>query len=237
MLRFEYKYLLTQFEYRQVRNSVLPFVNQDPYTERAPGGAYLVRTLYFDTHDYRAYREKASGDFGRIKLRLRSYSSDAGAGLPVRVEIKARWGWAMGKHTTFVTMEDYRKFMACRHFSGPPDPVTTEFERLVHTRSLRPKMLVEYRREGYKERGGDVRLTFDHRVQSTRARCLFPENPHFRTHRGQAVVFEVKSQSERPGWLCRIMRDSGVRNVANSKFGQGVEVSCPDVTTPAWGQW
>ncbi|MFW6229203.1 MAG: VTC domain-containing protein, partial [Alkalispirochaeta sp.] len=87
--RFERKYLLDLDEYYPLRNRIRAFAESDHYT-RLAGHSYLVRSIYYDTRDYRAWYEKEDGDFGRIKLRIRAYTDRRDACRTVSVEIKTK---------------------------------------------------------------------------------------------------------------------------------------------------
>lgn len=232
--RFELKYRLTYQQYHGVRNALAPYMEADAYSST---GLYLVRSLYFDTFNYQAYHEKMGGDFGRIKLRLRTYAPTPEGNPPIRVELKTRRGEAMEKFSTFVSTADGLQFLDTWHW---PDlqgsPVLTEFERLLHLRHLRPKILVQYRREGLQCRDRDsLRITFDHGVQSASAVSLFPREEIFFRHQSPGiVVFEIKCRLQRPAWLTHIIKKHSLKYLANSKYTQGIETARPDVITPTW---
>lgn len=233
--RFEYKYRLTYNHYLRVRSAILPYMQKDPFTKGPGNRRYTVRSLYFDTSDLRAFVEKLNGDSDRVKLRLRAYQREARAEMLVRVELKARKGMAMEKHSTWASLEDYQRFMDSWHWPDVSDPVLSEFERYVHLKTLRPKVLVEYQREGYLSRiGGEVRVTFDHQVKSAWAETLFPDAPFFRKFYPGMVVFEIKCDKRQPFWLRRLVRDQELKLAANSKFAQGIEISRPDIVRSVW---
>jgi hypothetical protein len=235
--RFELKYRISHWQYRQVRNAIVPYMEPDEFSLADPSGFYLVRSLYFDTYNYQAYHEKMGGDFGRIKIRIRSYSNTMTENIPLRVELKTRRGTAMEKFSSFVPAFYYSQFMKTHHWPSYDSPVLTEFERLFHLRSLQPKLLVEYRREGLLPRGReDLRITFDHKVHSASSASLFPEKPFFRTHDNNEIIMEVKCRTAQPAWLSRLIQQQGLKWVANSKYTRGIEVSRPDAVTPMWSQ-
>lgn len=232
--RFELKYRLTYQQYHRLRNALTPYVESDEYSR---AGSYLVRSLYFDTFNYQAYHEKVEGDFGRIKLRLRTYAPSLEGNPPVRVELKTRRGEAMEKFNTFVSSGDCLEFLETWHWPRVQwDPVLMEFERLLHLRNLRPKILVEYRREGLLCRERDnLRITFDHDVKSAAAASLFPGEEVFLRSQGTGtVIFEIKCRQERPAWLTGIIKRHSLKYVANSKYTRGIEIARPDVICPAW---
>ncbi len=227
--RFELKYHIPFQQYLAIRNALVPYMKQDEYTQ--PSGRYIVRSLYYDSDDYQAYYEKIGGDYGRIKLRIRSYSDKASEAGLLKVELKTKFGTSMEKYSTFVTREDYEYFLAKNHWPKTSDQVLMEFERLYHLRALKPKVLLDYRREGYNCRdGSSLRLTFDHQVKSASSSSLFPDPVFFRNHYGHStIILEIKCQGKQPAWLAAIVRQQGLRFIANSKYVQAIEISRPDV--------
>jgi hypothetical protein len=233
--RFEYKYRLSFQQYLQVRSAIRPAMQIDQYSLAAPQKRYLVRSLYLDTDTLTNYVEKVHGDCDRVKLRIRSYSAEPTRNLPLRAEFKARRGITVEKHSTWITMADYQKFISYRHWSDSTDPVLIEFERYVHMKYLRPKIIVEYNREGYRARSGEnVRVTFDHDIRSAHAALLFPGNPFFHKHHPGQIVLEIKCNEEQAPWLRYMVEQFGLRPCTNSKYIQGINASRWDVVTPAW---
>ncbi len=67
--------------------------------------------------------------------------------------------------------------MKTRHFHSD-NPTLIEFERYTLTRLLQPKLLVEYRREGFSTRDpSSVRVTFDHQVRSAQNQNAVSRQP------------------------------------------------------------
>jgi SPX domain protein involved in polyphosphate accumulation len=233
--RFEYKYRLSFQQYLQIRSSIRPAMRMDTYSLAAPQQRYLVRSLYFDTDTFTNYVEKVHGDSDRVKLRIRSYSAEPSLNMPLRAEFKARRGITVEKHSTWIDLDDYQSFSHNRHWLQHEDPVLIEFERYVHLKSLRPKIIVEYLREGYRARSGDnVRITFDHQVRSAHAAVLFPQYPFFGYHHPTQVVLEIKCDAFQPSWLQQMVITHGLRPCTNSKYIQGINACRLDVATPSW---
>lgn len=235
--RFEYKYRIPYTRYLRLRAGLTPYMVPDHFTGISQEGRYYLRSLYFDTADYRAYHEKMGGDFGRTKLRIRSYDRGLSADSVIRVELKTRRGTPMEKFSAFVTPGDYEAYMKSRHWPETDNPVLTEFTRLVRLRELSPKLIVEYYREALVPRGrDDVRVTFDFDVRSTSARTLFPDRSFWRHHHRDEVIFEVKCRNSIPDWLAQFIKQHGIKPVANSKYTRAVEVCRNDVVSPMWTQ-
>ncbi len=233
MSRYELKYRLTCPQYLALRNALRPLMKPDPFTAAAPGGRYLVRSLYYDSHDYKAYFEREDGQFGRIKLRIRSYVDCPEDNTRLSVELKTKKGKFMDKYGVFTDMSQYRHFLQTGHWDAPLDPVLMEFERLLHVRSLLPCIIVQYRREGFSPRSGEpFRLTMDHDICSARSDHLFPEHLLLHPHRPKSIILEIKYKEREPDWLLRLARQHDLKIVSNSKYVQGIEAVRPDMVTP-----
>lgn len=233
--RFEYKYRLSIQQYHRVKAAIRPFVQPDTFTSNAPRGGYLVRSLYYDSADMRAYQEKVNGDCDRTKLRIRTYTNSSLKKSNYRVEMKTRKGVYSEKYSTFVSPAWYETFLLNHHWPANSDPLLIEFERYIHLKTLLPLVLIEYQREGFNARAHpSLRITFDHQVQSTKADTLFPTTPFFHQHYRGNIIFEIKCDKNQPAWLHGLVQTQGLRIAANSKFTQGIELSRPELVRPEW---
>lgn len=228
--RCEHKYLLETTQLYQVRNHIAACsMELDNFSRDGP---YYVRSLYFDTDDYHSVNENLGGFWGRIKLRIRSYSPEPSDRLSV--ELKTKRGNHSLKYSTFITYSSYQTFMETRHFPPNDNPVLIEFERLVHLRNLRPKVIIEYDRQGLRtERVDNLRITFDTNIRSAAAADLFPERPIFRTHYGRGAILEIKCMGLQPRWLSSCVQQYGLKWVANSKYMQSIALARPDLVKPS----
>ena len=231
--RFELKYQLTHFQYLKLRNAIRPYMTMDAFTANQPSKRYLVRSLYFDTYDYHSFHQKMSGDSYREKFRLRTYPYGEEYLRYVRVELKMRQANLSIKKSVFVPIDEYDHFMKKRHWKSFDDPITNAFERKILTQLLQPMVLVEYDREGYQTRlKSNLRITFDHQVRASHARSLFQEKVFYRNLYPRQVVLEIKFKDSLPQWLETLVRNHGLRVIANSKFTQSILVARHDLYHP-----
>jgi len=234
-LRYESKFRINDHQYFTIKNGLYPYVKMDTFTQIAPANKYHVRSLYFDTTDYHIYFEKIGGNCDRTKFRIRTYSDVIADRPDIRVEIKLRRADLTEKYGAYIGIEDCQHFLKTRHWLNGEHPVLMEFERQVLLRDLKPKLLVEYSREGYDAVDGeDIRITFDHQVSSAPSQSLFPNTVFWHRHYEQGIVLEIKHKGNLPSWLIRVVKENGLRLVANSKFALGIESSQPDILMPAW---
>jgi len=132
-----------------------------------------VTSLYFDTADLDQYQKTGSGEFMKNKVRIRWYGSDLKkdtSEVPVYLEIKQREGFASSKQR--------RKFIASKNLletgrllEGILDK-TTISQTLASLgyfteKSLRPVILISYRRYRYSEIQTGVRVSFDRDIRAT----------------------------------------------------------------------
>ena len=231
--RFELKYRLTHFQFLKMRNAIQPYMVRDPYTSRQANMRYIVRSLYFDTLDYRLFHQKMSGDSDRAKFRLRTYPLGSEYMRFVRVEMKLRQGDYSIKKSVFVDMDEYHHFMTTRHWLEIENPITEAFERQSLRQSLQPVVLVEYEREGYQPRlKSSLRITFDHQVRACHARSLFPQKSIYRYLYPRTVILEIKFNDSLPSWLEALIRAQGLKISANSKYSQSILVARNDLVHP-----
>ena len=224
--RFETKYRIRMVDYFAFKNALGPHFKPDPYTKIAPNRRYLVRSLYFDTRDYRMYTEKMDGDCNRIKFRIRTYGTDPHKDPDIRFEMKIRKGNLMQKFGSFVTHQQYRNFLNHGYLPSSEDVVLIEFGRFVKRLNLAPKMLVQYEREGFQSRALEgIRLTFDHRIISAYSKQLFPENIFWQRHHHTQVVLEIKHQNNMPDWLNKLIHAYHLKVVPNSKYTNSIEIA------------
>ncbi len=235
--RFEYKYHLNISQYLAVKSAILPYMAIDDYTLASPQGKYIVRSLYFDSRFFNAFHEKMDGNRDRLKLRIRTYVETPGDADILKAEIKVRKNVTTEKYVAPISLSDYQYFMNARHWPKnlSDNPITSEFERYYHLKTQAPAVLVQYEREGYRDRTGEeLRITFDHKVRSARSENLFPDHPIFRQHTPGLITLEIKCNKRQPDWLHQLIKDHGLCIASNSKYVQAIIVSHPTVVTPAW---
>lgn len=232
--RFERKYYCTHSQYYALKNALYPYIQKDFFTQKAPDNKYLVRSLYFDTREYKLFFEKCGGISDRIKFRIRTYGENIKDKPDLRVEIKVRQSNLTLKYGSYISIENYLHFNKTRHIMFDYDPVLEEFERHTHILDLQPTTIIEYRREGYQTRDGEnIRITFDHGIKSASSKILFPKKVFWHKHFEQMIVLEIKHSKAIQNWLNRIIKNSGLCLISNSKFALGIQNSQPDIIHPS----
>lgn len=215
VFRREDKYLLSAAQAAACQARISLLLRADPHNGTL---GYLVRSLYFDTPEQRDYYAQQNGEYARRKIRLRIYGENDTS---VKLECKAKNGDYQHKTSLILTREEAT--LLCRGDLSPlhaDDPVAARF-RSLFLQGYRPSTLVQYRRIAYFLPFGNIRVTFDSRVESRETDLeLFATNtpwtPVLPT--GQTVL-EVKYAGTMPLPIRNALAPwTGLRN-PYSKFG------------------
>lgn len=188
--------------------------------EHAAGGRYLVRSLYFDSPADRALREKIDGVNRREKFRIRYYNGDTGF---LCLEKKSKLNGLCSKQSVQITTEQAQAVAntgLSETLQNAP-PLLQELIYKMKTEGLKPKVVVDYIREPFVYRPGNVRVTFDYGIR-TGLMCTDFLNPELVTvPAGDAkVLMEVKWDAFLPDVIRDAIQMTGRRASAFSKYAQ-----------------
>lgn len=165
-------------------------------------GGYIVRSLYFDNYSDKAVVEKLSGLSRREKFRLRYYNDDTAF---IRLEKKSKANRLTYKESASIMADTCAALLAgdYERLKEPDTPLLMELYAKTRYQNLRPRSIVEYHREAYVYRAGNVRITFDSniRTSSNVAGFLYPEQPSIPA--ASMSILEIKYD----GFIPDIIRD------------------------------
>lgn len=133
--------------------------------EHAADGVYHVRSLYFDTPEDTALREKLDGVSRREKFRIRCYNHSPD---PIHLEKKSKQSGLCRKQTADLTPEETQRIITgdLEWMAGSGRPLVQELYTKMITRGLRPKTIVDYTREAFVYAPGNVRVTLDYDIRT-----------------------------------------------------------------------
>lgn len=227
--RQEFKYVVDRSTRTALRRDLLAIMRPDEYGES--NGMYMVRSLYFDTPNFRAFHEKGDGAAIRHKLRVRAYGADPSQASLVRLEVKSRYLKFIHKTVIDVPRENYPEIeQSFQRRTLPPDwlvnapGASPEFFRIQKQWGQEPKILIQYRREAFERREiGRIRVNFDDELVATsHLELLAPLQAPRRVMRYGHAVFEIKVDGVVPGWLHMLIRKYNLQNQAFSKYCYGL---------------
>lgn len=210
--RHEWKHELSPGDLPALRSRLRTVARPDEHGEN---GVYHVCSLYFDSPEDRALREKIDGVNRREKFRLRRY----GGGL-IRLEKKSKYGGLCAKEQVPVTEEEVRALLA-----GDTDwmrssgrDLVWELHQKMTAQRLRPRVIVEYAREAYLYAPGNVRVTLDTNIRTGLGSTDFLSPGRVTIPASAAVVLEVKWDAFLPDCIRSAVQLEGRRTAAFSKY-------------------
>lgn len=180
-------------------------------------GSYRVSSLYFDTPDDLALREKISGLAVRDKYRIRYYNQNLDF---IRLEKKSKNGSVSTKRQVRLSLEQVKRIlkMDIGWLLDSDEPLLVElYTKMRHT-GLRPTSITRYDRSAYRHEAGNVRLTIDRNLHISwdpsdflrPAQALFPT--------GDRPILEVKYDDFLPDIVRQVVGLSNRRSGAYSKY-------------------
>ena len=199
--RHEWKHVINMADLAAIRARLRAVAESDPH---AVDGRYLIRSLYFDNARDKALREKIDGVNMREKFRIRYYNCDTSV---IHLEKKSRHSGLGSKFSADLTAEEAQAIVDGRldWMLESGRPLVQELYCKMRGQGLKPKTIVEYTREPYRYRPGNVRVTFDYDIR-TGLQCTDFLNPDCVTvPAGDAgIIMEVKWDE----YLPDIIRDA-----------------------------
>ena len=160
--RHEWKHVLNTSDLLILRQRLGAVMDTDPH---AVDGKYHIRSLYFDNSSDKALREKIDGVNMREKFRIRLYNCDPSV---IHLEKKSKRGGLGTKYSANLTAEEAGKIV-----NGDIDwmmdsgrPLVQELYCKMRYQGMRPKTIVDYTREPFIFRPGNVRVTLDYDIRT-----------------------------------------------------------------------
>lgn len=180
-------------------------------------GNYRVSSLYFDTPEDQALREKLSGLQIRDKYRLRYYDDRLDF---IRLEKKSKHGSVSTKRQARLSLEQVERIVAMDidWLLGSDVPLLVELYIKMRHHGLRPRSITRYDRTAYRLEAGNVRLTIDRNLHISwdPADFLQPDKPLFPT--ADAAILEIKYDDFLPDIVRQVSGLSSRRSGAYSKY-------------------
>lgn len=165
-LRHEVKHEISQLDKLLLRSRLGAVMLPDSH---APQGQYEVRSLYFDTPEDRALREKLDGVSVREKYRIRFYNHDPSV---IHLERKCKRGSLGYKETAALTAAEAQAIVDgdIDWMAGSGNEVILGLYARMRSEGLAPRVIVDYTREPFVFAPGNVRVTLDDNIR-TALRC------------------------------------------------------------------
>ena len=215
--RHEWKHELSFQDYLILRQRLCAVMEPDPH---AVDGRYFIRSLYFDNLDDKALREKLDGVSRREKFRMRYYNGDPSL---IHLEKKSKLDGLGTKFSADLTAAEAQKIVdgELDWMMDADRPLLRELYVKMRAQGLRPKTIVDYTREPFIYRPGNVRVTLDYDIRSGLG-CTDFLNPRAVTvPAGDApILLEVKWDAYLPDLIRDVVQLPGRHVSAFSKYAQ-----------------
>ena len=184
----------------------------------AVNGRYQIRSLYFDSFDDKALREKLAGVNIREKYRIRLYNNDPAT---IRLERKFKHGGLGYKQSAALTPRQAQAIADGQvdWMQESANEVIRGFFSRIRSQGLRPKVIVDYIREPFIFAPGNARVTLDYNIR-TGMRCIDFLNPSCITIpiSYPPCILEVKWDCFLPDAVRDAVQLGNRRNSAFSKY-------------------
>lgn len=184
----------------------------------AVNGQYEIRSLYFDTPNDKALREKLDGVITREKYRIRLYNNDPSI---IHLERKFKHIGLGYKNTAPLTPEQAQAIADgdVEWMSHSTNEVIFGFYTRICNEMLKAKVIVDYIREPFVFVPGNVRVTLDYEIR-TGMNCIDFLNPDCVTVpiQDSPCILEVKWDNYLPDVIRDAIQLDSRRCAAFSKY-------------------
>lgn len=213
LIRTELKFLIRYDEYVHLRNQIRLLMSLDPHANDQIS-SYAISSLYFDDMYDSHVLEKADGIECHQKFRIRQYGIES-----KRLEYKTKIGNMTSKQSLWLTDEladalikrDYPVL-----YQSIQEPLISHIITKMKLDDLKPVLFVDYLREAYTYKEGDVRVTFDTDIETTifdrmvkmKRKVLEPAQ----------IMLEVKYTEILPEFIRKIIFFRNFQMVSYSKY-------------------
>ncbi len=215
--RHEWKHELSFQDYLILRQRLRAVMEPDPH---AVDGRYFIRSLYFDNLDDKALREKLDGVNRREKFRMRYYNGDPSL---IHLEKKSKLDGLGTKFSADLTAAEAQKIVdgELDWMMDADRPLLRELYVKMRAQGLRPKTIVDYTREPFIYRPGNVRVTLDYDIRSGLGCTDFLNTQAVTVPAGDApILLEVKWDAYLPDLIRDVVQLPGRHVSAFSKYAQ-----------------
>lgn len=160
--RHEVKHEISYSDMLDIRRRLSAIARRDTH---AKDGRYHIRSLYFDTPEDTALKEKLLGVAKREKYRIRCYDGDVTF---IRLEKKTKIGGLGTKDMAPLTPDQVLKIINGDYewLIDEDNELLRQFYAAIRNERLQAKTVVDYTREPFIYDPGNVRVTLDYDIRS-----------------------------------------------------------------------
>ena len=215
--RSEMKFGISYIDYQHIRMKLKTIMQLDPHAKE--NGRYHIRSCYFENFQNKVLTEKKEGFYRRDKYRVRIYDKSDNV---IHLERKSKRNNQTYKSKCSVTKAEFERIRQHKieWMQDDERSLIRDLYKDMMLYQLRPTTVVDYEREAYMYRYGNVRITFDSKVQTShRNNNLFNKNlPMVDVLEPNEVILEVKYDEYLPTVIKMLLQGVHTRHEAYSKY-------------------
>lgn len=226
--RIEKKYLITTAQKRKLVREIKKHLTKDKYFKSG------VFNIYFDTDNYDFIIKSIDQPVFKQKLRARSYDGYDKVFFELKTKMLGKDYNVGCKRRVLVTHKDYEDLtkrhanileLAARKIEENSDlQIAKEVDYFIQHFNLKPRILVYYDRESYKDDDG-LRITFDSNLKYRNKNLTFikktSDKTYFKSEKN--IIMEVKAHGFLPLWLASLLSAECIYPERFSKIGKVYE--------------
>lgn len=227
--RFEFKYELDPKRAYFIEKDIKRFGMKLDTNIISGNGEYFVTSLYYDSYDLSDYQDKAGGFLKRKKFRVRIYESHLDKSDFLWLEIKNRFGSQNLKTRIKLSKLEFDQFLkdgartllAKKWADGDLGKKNEILWNFIKS-SVKPKIIVRYKRRAFVNDSEDIRITFDSDLETCKkldfgyTALMTPVNP-------SKLVMELKCGNIMPYWFKMMVEKYDLKADTYSKYEKSLE--------------
>ena len=223
--RIEKKYLITKAQKKVLLKAINKNMKKDSYHRSE------VLNIYFDNANYDLIIQSIDRPVFKEKLRARSYGGYDRVFLEIKTKLKGKEYNLGYKRRVMITYDDFEELVNRRKTlvelskraveTGNDLQIAKEVDYLMERFDLKPKILVLYNRESYKDNEG-LRITFDENLKYRDKNLSFDKGKRDKIYfkDDHNIIMEVKAHGVMPLWLVKLMSEERIYPQQFSKIGK-----------------
>lgn len=223
--RIEKKYLITKAQKQALLKTIKKYLKKDGYYKSD------IYNIYFDNDNYDLIIQSIDRPTFKEKIRARSYGGYDRVFIEIKTKIKGSENNIGYKRRVMITHDDYQELiekkttleqLAQKSIETVNDlQIAKEADYLISHFDLKPKILVNYNRESYKNDDG-LRITFDEKLKYRDKNLSFNKAKHDKIYfkKEPSIIMEIKADGVMPLWLVKEMSKLHIYPQQFSKIGK-----------------
>ena len=215
--RNELKYFINLGDYYSITKKLKNIAQKDRFSNK--DGRYEIRSIYFDNIYDKALNEKIGGYNRREKFRIRFYNDNFSF---IKLEKKSKINGKCIKHFAPITKEECDKILNndISWMISSKEGLIQELYFKMKSQLLKPRTIVDYTREAYIYKSGNVRITIDTNVKTgIYSKDFFNMKlPKVRTISNDLIILEVKYDNFFPDVIKNLVQTNTRRATSISKY-------------------